>query len=176
MDTYLEEYEPPCPRSPEDIPSFPFPLEPIDAALACFQLASRIGKQPFDGEEEECSRSLWVVLLGDWGVWVRAVVPVDDRLDAADRANLTAKCEAVVDLLGEPECYGTAIAAVILRRPAPGKPSRADKQIFQLLNKAAATRDTVLWSFLVAGPDGYAPLLTRAERERFGLVRWPASH
>lgn len=168
MDTYLEEYELPCRRPPEDIPSFPYPIEPVDAALACFQLASRIGRQPFD--EDECSRSLWVVILGDWGVWVRAVVPVDDRLDAADRANLTARCAAVVDLLGEPECYGTAVAAVILRRPAPDKPSRADKQIFRLLTKAAAGRDTVLWSFLVAGPDGYTPLLTRAKRERYRLV------
>lgn len=171
MDTYLDEYEPPCPRPREDIPAFPYPIQPIDIALARFQLASRIGKQPFDEDEEECSRSLWVVVAGDWGVWVRAVVPVDDRLDAEDRANLTARCEAVADLLGAPECYGYTTAAVVLRRPAPDKPSRADRQIFRLLHKAAATRATVPWWFFVAGPDGYMPLFTRSERERFGLVR-----
>src|SRR5580700_7664820 len=99
MDTYLEEYEPLCPRPREDIPAFPYPIEPIDIALARFQLAGRIGKQPFDEDDEECSRSLWIVMVGEWGVWVRAVIPVDDRLDAEDRANLTAKCEAVADLL-----------------------------------------------------------------------------
>ena len=173
MDTYLDEYaEPPQPRPLEDIPAFPFPIEPIDISLARFQVASRIGEQPFDGYEA-CTRSLWVVFAGDWGVWVRAVIPVDNRLDAEDRAALAAKSAEVADLLGEPDCYGIAIAAVVLRRPAPAKPSRADRQIFRLLTKAATARDTVPWSFYVAGPDGALPLLSKTDRERYGLVRLP---
>ena len=152
---------------------FPFPIEPIDISLARWQVASRIGKLPFDGYEA-CTRSLWLVFAGDWGVWVRAVIPVDNRLDAQDRVTLVAKSAEAADLLGEPECFGVAIAAVVLRRPAPGKPTPADKQIFRLLTKAAATRDTVPWSFYVAGPDGAWPLLSRADRERYGLVRLPA--
>jgi hypothetical protein len=176
MDTYLEEddEEFPRPRPLEDIPAFPFPIEPIDISLARMQVAGRIGKLPFDDEYEECSRSLWVVFAGDWGVWVRAVIPVDNRLDAGDPATVAAKCGDVADLLGEPECYGIAIASVVLRRPASLRPSRADRQIFRRLMKAAATRDTVPWSFYVTGPDGSLPLFTRAERERQGLLRSPA--
>lgn len=162
MNAYLEDEERPTPRALEDIPAFPFPIEPIDISLARFQVASRIGKLPF-GEYEECSRSLWVVFSGDWGVWTRAVIAVDNRLDGGDLASIAAKCDEVADLLGEPECYGIAIAAVVLRRPAPARPSRADRQIFRLLSKAAATRDAVPWSFFVAGPDGSLPLFTRAE-------------
>jgi hypothetical protein len=176
MDAYFEEgAEPPQPRPREEIPAFPFPIEPIDISLARWQVASRIGKLPFDGYEA-CTRSLWLVFAGDWGVWVRAVIPVDNRLDAQDRATLVAKSAEAADLLGEPECFGVAIAAVVLRRPAPGKPTPADKQIFRLLTKAAATRDTVPWSFYVAGPDGAWPLLSRTGRERYGLVRLPAGH
>src|SRR6201986_2429994 len=125
MDTYFEEgADPPQPRPREEIPGFPFPIE------------------PFDGYEA-CTRSLWLVFTGDWGVWVRAVIPVDNRLDAQDRATLVAKSAEAADLLGEPECFGLAIAAVVLRRPAPGKPTPADKQIFRLLTKAAAARGPV---------------------------------
>ena len=121
MDTYFEEdAEPPQPRPREDIPAFPFPIEPIDISLARWQVASRIGKLPFDGYEA-CTRSLWLVFAGDWGVWVRAVIPVDNRLDAEDRATLVAKSAEAADLLGEPECFGVAIAAVVLRRPFPAQ-------------------------------------------------------
>jgi hypothetical protein len=74
-----------------------------------------------------------------------------------------------------PECFAYPIAAVILRRPAQVTPSRADRQILRLLIKAAASaaasRDTVPWSFFVTGPDGCLPLLTREEREQHGLKR-----
>jgi hypothetical protein len=174
MDLYPEEgAEPPRPRPPEDIPAFPFPIEPIDISLARWQVASRIGKLPYDGFEA-CTRSLWLVFASDWGVWVRAVIPVDNRLDAEDRATLAAKCAEAADQLGDPECYGLAIAAVVLRRPAPVKPSRADRQIYRLLTKEADARDTVPWSFFVAGSDGALPVLSRTDRERYGLVRLPA--
>jgi len=170
MNSYQEEFESPPQRRPlEDIPAFPFPIEPIDISIARFQLASRIGKLPRD-QYEVCARSLWVVVAGDWGVWVRAVVPVDNRLDAEDRPTLVAKCEEVADLLGDPECFGDVIIAVILRRPDAAKPSRADRQIFRLLTKAAATRDTVPWSFFVTGPDGAMPLSWKLGRERYRLA------
>ena len=173
MDTYFEEgTDPPRPRPQEDIPAFPFPIEPIDISLARWQVANRIGKLTFDGFEAS-TRSLWLVFAGDWGVWVRAVIPVDNRLDAEDRATLAAKCAEAADLLGEPECYGIAIAAVVLRRPSSDKPSRADRQIYRLLTKAAAARDTVPWSFFVAGPNGAMPVLSKSDRERYGLTRLP---
>jgi hypothetical protein len=167
MDTYLEEDEEPLePRPLEDIPVFPFPIEPIDISLARRQVASRIGKVPFD-EYEECSRSLWMVFCGDWGVWTRAVIPIDDQIEPGDPALIAAKCAEAADLLREPECYGLAIAAVILRRPAPARPGRGDRQIFRRLVKVAATRDAVPWSFYTAGPDGARPVLTREQREYY---------
>jgi hypothetical protein len=168
MDTYLEEDEEPFePRPLEDIPVFPFPIEPIDIALARLQVASRIGMVPFD-EYEKCSRSLWVVFFGDWGVWTRAVIPVDSQLEPGDPAVIAARCDEVADLLRDPECYGLAIAAVVLRRPAPARPGRGDRQVLRRLIKAAATRDTVPWTFFTAGPDGALPVLTKEQRERYG--------
>jgi hypothetical protein len=159
---------PPRPRPLEDIPAFPFPIGPIDISLARWQVASRIGKLPFDGYEA-CTRSLWLVFAGDWGVWVRARSTTDSTRKTGPPLS-PSQAEAA-DLLGEPECFGVAIAAVVFRRPSLVKPAPADRKIFRLLTKAAATRDTVPWSFYVAGPDGAMPLLTRADRERYGLVR-----
>jgi short-subunit dehydrogenase len=45
MDTYLEEDEEPFePRPLEDIPAFPFPIEPIDIALARLQVSTAGGQ------------------------------------------------------------------------------------------------------------------------------------
>jgi hypothetical protein len=167
MDAYLDaDEECPRPRAPEDIPAFPFPIEPVDIVVARIQVASRIGQLPF-GPRETCSRSLWVVFAGYWGVWIRGVIPVDSQLDRGDPAIIGPACDRAADLLVEPECYDIAIAAVVLRRPAPDTPSRADRQVFRLLHKSAATRDTVPWSFFVTGPEGPRLLVTKAERERY---------
>jgi hypothetical protein len=157
MVTYQDEENALTPRDPEDIPQFPFPLEPIDISIARLQVASRIGSLPFN-EHEWSGRSLWVVFAGHWGVWIRAVVPLDDRLDTGDPATVTARCTEVADLLVEPDCYGVAIAAVVLRRPAPSKPTPADRHIARRVAKAAAARDTVPWSFCVTGFDGFFSL------------------
>jgi hypothetical protein len=157
MDNYQDEEDVLTPRDPEDVPQFPFPLEPIDVSIARFQVASRIGRLPFN-EYEGCGRSLWVVFAGYWGVWIRAVVPVDDRLDAGDPATVSARCAEVADLLVDPDCYGAVIAAVVLRRPAASKPTRADRHIARRVAKAAAARDTVPWSFCVTGFEGFFPL------------------
>jgi hypothetical protein len=156
MDAYRGE-ETLTPRDPEDVPQFPFPLEPTDISIARLQVASRIGQLPFD-EYEECGRSLWVVFAGHWGVWVRAVVPVDDRLDAGDPATIRARCAAVANLLVAPDCYGVVIAGIVLRRPAPSKPTRSDRQILRRIAKAAAVRNTVPWSYYVTGFEGFFPL------------------
>jgi hypothetical protein len=41
------------------------------------------------------SRSLWVIFIGEWGVWTHAVLPVDDRLDMPDQENITGLCDLV---------------------------------------------------------------------------------
>jgi len=88
--------------------------------------------------------------------------------DRGDPAIIAARCDEVADLLRDPECYGLPIAAVVLRRPAPARAGRGDRQNFRRLVKAAATRDTVPWSFYTAGPGGALPVLTREQRERYG--------
>jgi len=161
MDLYEEEEEVLTPRAPEDVPQFPFPLDWIDISIGRYQVASRIGELPFDDYEDynDCSRSLWVTFIGEWGVWTRAVVPVDDRLDAGDPATVAAKCAEVADLLVSPDCYGAVIAVVVLRRPDSSKPTRSDRYIARRVAKAAAGRpDIVPWSFSVTGFEGFFPL------------------
>ncbi len=142
---------------------FPFPIEEIDISMARWQVADRIGRLPF-GPWEKCSRSLWVVFAGYWGVWVRAVVPVDDQLDSVELTAIRPMCDEVADLLVDPQCYDFAIAAVVLRRPASCAISRADRQVFRLLTKVAATRHAVPWWFYVTGPEGSWPLRAKADR------------
>lgn len=164
MDNYPE-VEEVGPWEGRDFLCLPFPLEPITISLARFELAHRISKLPFS-PYEEVTRSVWVAFAGDWGVWVRERIPVDDRLDMDDPANLTAKCDAVAGLLVDPDCYDIAIATVVLHRPGPPKPTPADRKMLRLITKAAAARDTVPWSFFIVGSEGYAPVRRPAVGQR----------
>ena len=109
---------------------------------------------------------LWLVFAGDSGVSVRAVLPVDDWLDAQDRATLVHQVAEVADLLGEPGSSASPSPPSCCAGPPRPTPARADRQIFRLLTKAAATRDTVPWSFYVAGPDVALPLLSISSQDQ----------
>jgi hypothetical protein len=129
MDTYYEDEEEVLPsRVREGVPLFAFPLEPFDLPNARFQVASRIGKLPFD-EDEECSRSLWLVFTGCWGVWTRAAVPIDSRIDVGDPATVAAKCDAIADLLAPRTATDTRsppwYSAVQAPRSPPGQTGRS---------------------------------------------------
>jgi hypothetical protein len=161
MDDYLEEddyrEEEIRPWADKELLCLPFPLDHIDIWAARFEVARRIRELPFS-PDEEATRSLWIAFAGEWGVWVRACVPVDDRLDAGDPVAITATCALVADLLVEPDCYDYPVAVVILRRLGPPSPSRADRSILRKLDKAAATRNAVPWSFFIATPEDLRPL------------------
>lgn len=171
MYPYVDEYpypdddrhpdDAPCPREYREPPAFP--LDPLDISLARIEMARRIGKWPVS-QDLEFARSLWVVFAGEWGIWTRAAIPLEDGIGTDDANRIAGACALVAELIGPPECYGFVIAGVVLRRPGPPKLSAADRRIFRLIRNVAAARDTVPWSFYISGPDGFRPLSTNAAR------------
>ena len=128
------------------------PLTEADLAAARNDVTRRLGALPF--LPESATRSLWVVFLGQAGVWTHAVLPVDDRLDKPDPEHITRLAKIVAIGLTFPLSYANEEALVVLRRPAPAVISEADAYIFRLVCEAAAARETAPWRFYVTGPDG----------------------
>ena len=143
MDDYVEA---------EDIPPG-LPLSAADLLLARYDVPRDLGALPF-GPNDRITRSLWVVFVGEWGIWTRLSLPLDNRLDMGDVDDIARMCELAADLIGPPGCHDDEAALVVLRRPAPPVPSPADQRIFRLVRDAAATRETAPWSFFIAGPGG----------------------
>jgi hypothetical protein len=133
-----------------DIPPGP-PPTPADLALAHFDVPRDLGTLPF-GPDDKITRSLWVVYVGEWRIWTHAILPLDNRLDMGDPANIEGTCDLVAHLMSPRVSYEEVL--VILRRPASPHPSEADWRICRLIRKAAATRETAPWSFFITGPDG----------------------
>ena len=100
------------------------------------------------------SRSLWVIFIGRWGVWTRATLPVDNRLDMPDKENITGLCDLVGGLIRPPLCHDDEKAMIVLRRPGSAKISEADRHIFRLVHQASVGRVTAPWTFYLVGPDG----------------------
>jgi hypothetical protein len=152
MDSYVEA---------EGIPPG-LPLTAADLAVAHCDVPRHLGTLPF-GPDDSATRSLWVIFVGEWGIWTHAVVPMDNRLDMGDSDSIAVECDLVASLIAPPGCHDDEEALVILRRPAPPEPSPADEHIFRLIREAAATRETAPWSFFITGPGGarelYAPAI-----------------
>jgi hypothetical protein len=104
------------------------------------------------------SRSLWVIFIGEGGIWTRAVLPVDDSLDMPDEETITGLCHLVGSLIRPPGCHDGEKAMVVLRRPGPAEISAADACIFRLVRDAAAGQEAAPWAFYVVGPDGVCEL------------------
>jgi hypothetical protein len=136
----------------EDIPPG-LPLSAADLALAHDNVPRDLGARPF-GPDGTITRSLWVVFVGEWGIWTRASLPLDNRLDMGDQDDIASMCELVASLIEPPGCHEGEEALVVLRRPAPPDPSPADERIFRLIREAAATLETAPWSFFITGPGG----------------------
>jgi hypothetical protein len=73
---------------------YEIPLGEADQTALRPALLHDLGAMPFE-PGALISRSLWVIFIGEWGVWTRAVLPVDDRLDVPDR-------KAIAGLSGAP--------------------------------------------------------------------------
>lgn len=133
--------------------SGPIPLTGSELAAARQNVAGHLGTHPFLPGAPS-SRSLWVVFIGEWGIWTHAMLPIDDRLDLPDRAHIARLSEIAGLCLAPAKCHDNEEALVVLRRPGPAVISEADAYIFRLVCEAAAGRDTAPWTFYVTGPDG----------------------
>jgi hypothetical protein len=128
------------------------PLTEADLAAARHDVPRRLGALPF--QPGAASRSLWVVFLGEEGIWTHAVLPVDSRLDKPDTEHITRLAKIVAIGLTFPLSYAREEALVVLRRPAPAEISEADACIFRVVCEAATARETAPWRFYVTGPEG----------------------
>jgi hypothetical protein len=135
-----------------------------ELAAARAEVPESLGVLPF--LPGAASRSLWVVFLGETGVWTHAVLPVDDRLDKPDPDHIAHVCTMVGIGLTYPLSYANEEALVVLRRPAPAAISEADAYIFRLVCEAATDRQTAPWRFYVTGPDGARECFRQATGRR----------
>lgn len=133
--------------------SYQLPLSEADQTALRPALLHELGALPFS-PGAPFSRVLWVVFIGEWGVWTHATLPVDDRLDLPDEENITGLCDLVGMLIRPPGCHDNEKAMIVLRRPGPAELSKADAYIFSLVRQAAAGRETAPWVFYVVGPEG----------------------
>jgi len=129
------------------------PLGPAQIAAAYDFVPRDIGELPFGGHDL-ITRSLWLVRVGEWGIYTKACLPVDDRLDLGDAENVRAMCGLMGDLIRPSLCHDDEVSLVILRRPAPADPSSADEHVFRLIREATVGHETGPWAFFTAGPDG----------------------
>ena len=140
--------------------SYEIPLSEADQTALRPALLHDLGAMPFESGAL-ISRSLWVIFIGEWGVWTHAVLPVDDRLDMPDQENITGLCDLVGSLIRPPVCHDDEKAMIALRRPGPAEISEADAYIFRLVRQAVIGRETAPWTFHVVGPDGIREVTER---------------
>jgi hypothetical protein len=140
--------------------SYEIPLSEADQTALRPALLHDLGAMPFDSGAL-ISRSLWVIFIGEWGVWTHAVLPVDDRLDIPDKESISGLCALVGSLMGPPLCHDDEKAMIVLRRPGSTEISEADAYIFRLVRQAAIGRETAPWTFHVVGPDGIREVTER---------------
>src|SRR5580693_6556881 len=140
--------------------SYEIPLSEADQTALRPALLHDLGAMPFE-PGALISRSLWVIFIGEWGVWTHAVLPVDDRLDVPDKDSITGLCALVGSLMSPPLCHDDEKAMIVLRRPGPAEISEADAYIFRLVRQAAIGREAAPWAFHVVGPDGIREVTER---------------
>ncbi len=140
--------------------SYEIPLSEADQTALRPALLHDLGAMPFESGAL-ISRSLWVMFIGEWGVWTHAVLPVDDRLDMPDKENIAGLCALVGSLIRPPLCHDDEKAMIVLRRPGPPEIGEADAYIFRLVRQAAIGQETAPWAFHVVGPDGIREVTER---------------
>ncbi len=77
------------------------PLSEADQTALRPAVLHGLGSMPFN-PGALISRSLWVIFIGEWGVWTHATLPIDDRLDMPDQENITGLCDLVGSQSGHP--------------------------------------------------------------------------
>lgn len=127
------------------VTDYELPLSEVDQAVLRPAILHNLGSLPFE-PGALISRSLWVIFIGEWGIWTHATLPVDDRLDIPDEESIGGLCGLIGSLI----------------RPGPAKISEADAYIFNLVRQAAVGRETAPWSFYVVGPYGIQEITEEA--------------
>ena len=61
------------------VTDYALPLSAADQSVLPSAIPRDLGALPFE-PGALISRSLWVIFIGEWGVWTHATLPVDDRL------------------------------------------------------------------------------------------------
>jgi hypothetical protein len=84
--------------------SYEIPMSEAEQVALRPALLRDLGAMPF-GPDDEITRSLWVMFIGEWGVWTHAVLPVDNRLDMPDTKNITWLCDFTGSLIRPPLCH-----------------------------------------------------------------------
>jgi hypothetical protein len=144
------------------VTDYKLPLSEADQSALRPAMLHDLGTLPFE-PGALISRSLWVIFIGEWGIWTHATLPVDDRLDIPDRENIAGLCDLIGSLIRPPLCHDDEKAIIALRRPGPAKISEADAYIFHLVRRAAMGRETAPWSFYVVGPYGIQEVTEEAK-------------
>jgi hypothetical protein len=137
--------------------SYELPYSEADQIALRLAVLRDIGSLPFR-PGALFSRSLWVIFIGEGGIWTRAILPIDASLDMPDKETITGLCHLVGSLIRPPGCHNGEKAMVVLRRPGPPEISAADAYIFRLAHEAAAGQETAPWAFYAVGPDGVCEL------------------
>lgn len=145
--------------------SYKLPLGEADQTALRPALLHHLGAMPFE-PDALISRSLWIIFVGRWGVWTRAVLPIDDRLDMPDSACITGLCDLAGSLTRKPLCHPGEKAMVVLRRPGPLEISEADAYIFRLIHRACAGQEAAPWTFHVVGPNGTREITERETSQK----------
>jgi hypothetical protein len=127
----------------------------------------RLGTLPFP-PGARFSRSLWLMFLSPRGIQSRATLPVDNRFDLPEQENIEGLCDLLASLMEHSADAERAVVA--LRRPGTAEISQADKYIFRVLSEAAASRETVPWTFHVTAPDNVRQV-TRISPHRHLVLR-----
>jgi hypothetical protein len=133
--------------------SYELPLSDADQTTLRSAWLHDLGALPFN-PGALISRGLWIVFVGPWGAWTRAVLPIDDRLGMPDRGNITGLCDMVGSLISPPVCHDDEKAMIVLHRPGSMQISEADAYIFRLVCQACAGQKAAPWTFHVVGSDG----------------------
>ena len=71
--------------------NYNLPLSEADQIALRPALLHDLGAMPFDAGAL-ISRTLWVIFIGEWGVWTHATLPIDDSLDMPGKENITGLC------------------------------------------------------------------------------------
>jgi hypothetical protein len=130
------------------------PLEPplTESGQAALrdEVLHRLARLPFPAGAL-IKRSLWLITIGPWGSWTRAVVPVDGNRDQPEPEAIAGWCDLIATFMERGALLDDDdTALIVLRRPGTASVSDADERIFRVLRGAVACRDTVPWAFYVA--------------------------